>query len=60
MEKQYVVFQLHTEEYGIDITHVQEIVLMDIQNTPSLAIIGRCYPAMQDYSGGRFKRRLMV
>jgi len=28
VEKQYVIFQLHTEEYGIDINYVQEIVLM--------------------------------
>lgn len=28
MDLQYVVFQLHTEEYGIDISHVREIVQM--------------------------------
>lgn len=34
-EKQFVIFQLHTEEYGIDIKHVQEIVHMqDITRLP--------------------------
>ena len=34
-EKQYIIFQLHTEEYGIDIKYVQEIVLMqDVTKIP--------------------------
>ena len=39
MEKQYVVFKLNEEEYGVEISHVQEITeyktVTNVPNTPS-------------------------